>query len=59
MTMTEDTLQTKRRISPVAWPSKVPCPLRHNGYKVPLMRNLVKRAIRGTGGAPAVVTNNN
>jgi xanthine dehydrogenase YagS FAD-binding subunit len=22
-------------------------PLRHNGYKVPLMRNLVKRAIRG------------
>src|SRR5471032_3295904 len=24
--------------------------LRHNGYKVPLMRNLVKRAIRGTGG---------
>jgi xanthine dehydrogenase YagS FAD-binding subunit len=24
-------------------------PLRHNGYKVPLMRNLVKRAIRGTG----------
>jgi xanthine dehydrogenase YagS FAD-binding subunit len=26
-------------------------PLRHNGYKVPLMRNLVKRAIRGGGGA--------
>jgi xanthine dehydrogenase YagS FAD-binding subunit len=25
--------------------------LRHNGYKVPLMRNLVKRAIRGTGNA--------
>jgi xanthine dehydrogenase YagS FAD-binding subunit len=24
--------------------------LRHNGYKVPLMRNLVKRAIRGEGG---------
>jgi xanthine dehydrogenase YagS FAD-binding subunit len=24
--------------------------LRHNGYKVPLMRNLVKRAIRGGGG---------
>lgn len=24
-------------------------PLRHNGYKVPLMRNLVKRAIRGGG----------
>src|SRR5438034_656 len=23
--------------------------LRHNGYKVPLMRNLVKRAIRGAG----------
>jgi xanthine dehydrogenase YagS FAD-binding subunit len=23
-------------------------PLRHNGYKVPLMRNLVKRAIRGS-----------
>ena len=22
-------------------------PLQHNGYKVPLMRNLVKRAIRG------------
>jgi xanthine dehydrogenase YagS FAD-binding subunit len=26
-------------------------PLRYNAYKVPLMRNLVKRAIRGTGGA--------
>ena len=26
-------------------------PLRYNGYKVPLMRNLVKRAIRGTGQA--------
>jgi xanthine dehydrogenase YagS FAD-binding subunit len=25
-------------------------PLRHNGYKVPLMRNLVKRAIRGVPG---------
>jgi xanthine dehydrogenase YagS FAD-binding subunit len=24
-------------------------PLHHNGYKVPMMRNLVKRAIRGTG----------
>jgi xanthine dehydrogenase YagS FAD-binding subunit len=24
--------------------------LRYNGYKIPLMRNLVKRAIRGTGG---------
>ncbi len=24
-------------------------PLRYNGYKIPLMRNLVKRAIRGTG----------
>jgi xanthine dehydrogenase YagS FAD-binding subunit len=24
-------------------------PLRYNGYKVPLMRNLVKRAIRGGG----------
>jgi hypothetical protein len=23
-------------------------PLRYNGYKVPLMRNLVARAIRGT-----------
>jgi xanthine dehydrogenase YagS FAD-binding subunit len=23
--------------------------LRHNGYKIPLMRNLVKRAIRGNG----------
>jgi hypothetical protein len=23
--------------------------LRHNGYKIPLMRNLVKRAIRGSG----------
>jgi xanthine dehydrogenase YagS FAD-binding subunit len=27
--------------------------LRHNGYKVPLMRNLVKRAIRGESAAPA------
>jgi xanthine dehydrogenase YagS FAD-binding subunit len=26
-------------------------PLRYNGYKVPLVRNLVKRAIRGTGAA--------
>ena len=25
--------------------------LRHNGYKVPLMRNLVKRAILGVAGA--------
>jgi xanthine dehydrogenase YagS FAD-binding subunit len=25
--------------------------LRHNGYKVPLMRNLVTRAIRGNSGA--------
>jgi xanthine dehydrogenase YagS FAD-binding subunit len=25
-------------------------PLRYNGYKIPLMRNLVKRAIRGGGG---------
>ena len=24
-------------------------PLRYNSYKVPLMRNLVKRAIRGAG----------
>jgi xanthine dehydrogenase YagS FAD-binding subunit len=23
--------------------------LRYNGYKIPMMRNLVKRAIRGTG----------
>jgi xanthine dehydrogenase YagS FAD-binding subunit len=26
-------------------------PLRYNAYKIPLMRNLVKRAIRGNGGA--------
>jgi xanthine dehydrogenase YagS FAD-binding subunit len=26
--------------------------LRHNGYKVPLMRNLVKRAVRGSEGGP-------
>ena len=26
-------------------------PLRYNGYKIPLMRNLVKRAIRGQGAA--------
>jgi xanthine dehydrogenase YagS FAD-binding subunit len=26
--------------------------LRYNGYKIPLMRNLVKRAIRGTGTQP-------
>jgi xanthine dehydrogenase YagS FAD-binding subunit len=26
-------------------------PLRYNAYKIPLMRNLVKRAIRGTGAA--------
>jgi hypothetical protein len=25
--------------------------LKHNGYKVPLMRNLVKRAVRGSEGA--------
>jgi xanthine dehydrogenase YagS FAD-binding subunit len=29
-------------------------PLRYNGYKIPLMRNLVKRAIRGA--SPAAVT---
>jgi xanthine dehydrogenase YagS FAD-binding subunit len=28
-------------------------PLQHNGYKVPLMRNLVKRAIRGVAGQEA------
>src|SRR5215471_10526805 len=28
-------------------------PLQHNGYKVPLMRNLVKRAIRGVPGGRA------
>jgi xanthine dehydrogenase YagS FAD-binding subunit len=28
-------------------------PLQHNGYKVPLMRNLVKRAIRGVNGEVA------
>ena len=28
-------------------------PLQHNGYKVPLMRNLVKRAIRGVAGEEA------
>jgi len=28
-------------------------PLQYNGYKVPLMRNLVKRAIRGTAGQEA------
>jgi xanthine dehydrogenase YagS FAD-binding subunit len=28
-------------------------PLQYNGYKVPLMRNLVKRAIRGVGGQEA------
>jgi len=27
--------------------------LRYNGYKIPLMRNLVKRAIRGQGAATA------
>jgi xanthine dehydrogenase YagS FAD-binding subunit len=27
-------------------------PLAHNGYKVPLMRNLVKRAIRGVAEGP-------
>jgi xanthine dehydrogenase YagS FAD-binding subunit len=26
-------------------------PLAHNGYKIPLMRNLVARAIRGAGAA--------
>ncbi len=28
-------------------------PLRFNGYKVPLMRNLVKRAILGGAATPA------
>ena len=28
-------------------------PLQHNGYKVPLMRNLVKRSIRGVAGGEA------
>jgi hypothetical protein len=31
-------------------------PLRYNGYKIPLMRNLVKRAIRG---GPATETERN
>ena len=26
---------------------KAPSALRHNAYKVPLMRNLVRRAVRG------------
>ena len=26
-------------------------PLQHNGYKLPLMKNLVKRAIRGVEGS--------
>jgi xanthine dehydrogenase YagS FAD-binding subunit len=29
-------------------------PLQHNGYKLPLMRNLVKRAIRGAGATQSV-----
>ena len=36
-----------------AWPAEIATrgavPLRHNAYKVPLMQNLVKRAIRGEG----------
>ena len=32
-----------------SWRSRARRPLRYNGYKIPLMRNLVKRAIRGTG----------
>ncbi len=35
---------------PARWRSRAPQTLRHNGYKVPLMRNLVKRAIRGSEG---------
>jgi xanthine dehydrogenase YagS FAD-binding subunit len=31
-------------------------PLRYNAYKIPLMRNLVKRAIRGGPAGPAVTT---
>ena len=34
---------------PASWRSQGATPLRYNGYKIPLMRNLVKRAIRGTG----------
>ena len=41
---------TKRRRR---WPGELAIDgataLRYNGYKIPLMRNLVKRAIRGTG----------
>ena len=28
-------------------------PLHHNAYKVPLLRNLVKRAVRGTESQPS------
>ena len=34
-----------------SWRSTGRSALRYNGYKIPLMRNLVKRAIRGTGAA--------
>ena len=38
---------------PRRWPGELAIegatPLRYNGYKIPLMRNLVKRAIRGRG----------
>ena len=41
----------RRRRWRASWRSKARRPLRYNGYKIPLMRNLVKRAIRGTGAA--------
>jgi hypothetical protein len=40
----------RRRRGPASWRSRR-APLRYNGYKIPLMRNLVKRAIRGQGTA--------
>ena len=40
---------SRRRSSPARSAVQGAQALRHNGYKIPLMRNLVKRAIRGDG----------
>ena len=42
----------RRRRGPASWPSPGPQALRFNAYKIPLMRNLVRRAVRG-GPLPA------
>ena len=52
LTRVEDAVRGKARTKrPRSWPDRSPSkgaqPLAHNAYKIPLLRNLVKRAIMG------------